>query len=92
MVRRVPFKNIIQERGRRSFTAFYRGQSEVKFLNKSIMHCWGLRLCRSCPWSAGVKIRRAIEPMARKIACGPSKLILGAPEVPADFEATIIPL
>ena len=30
--------------------------------------------------------------MAHKIACGPSKLILGGPAGPADFEARVIPL
>ena len=30
--------------------------------------------------------------MARKIACGFSKLICGGPAEPADFEATVIPL
>ena len=41
---------------------------------------------------AGVKIRLALGPMALKFACGPSKLILGGPAVPVDFEATVIPL
>ena len=38
-----------------------------------------------CVQSAGVKIGRALGPMARKIACGPSKLKLGRPTGPADF-------
>ena len=44
-----------------------------------------------CSWS-GVKIRRALGPMARKIACGPSKLTLVGPAGPAGFKATLIPL
>ena len=40
---------------------------------------------------AGVKIRRALVPIARKIAFRSSKLILGGPEGSADFEATVIP-
>ena len=40
----------------------------------------------------GVKIRRALGPMARKIASRPSKLTLGGPARPADFGATVIPL
>ena len=38
----------------------------------------------------GVKIRRALEPMACKIECGPSKITLGRPARPTDFEVTII--
>ena len=37
------------------------------------------------PWQAGLKIRRALGPMAGKIACGPSSLTLDGP---ADFQAT----
>ena len=40
----------------------------------------------------GDKIRRALGPMAHKIACGPSKLTLGGPEGPAQFEAIVIML
>ena len=39
----------------------------------------------------GVKIRRALGPMDCKIACRPSKLILGGPGR-ANFVATLIPL
>ena len=41
---------------------------------------------------AGVKIRRTLGPMVRKIACGPSKVISGGPAEPADFETSVIPL
>ena len=40
----------------------------------------------------GVKIRRALGPMARKIVCGPSKLTLRGPAGPANLEATVIQL
>ena len=43
-------------------------------------------------FSLEVKIRRALGPMARKIACGPSKLILSGPAGPANFEAAVIQL
>ena len=39
---------------------------------------------------AGVKIRRALGPIACKIACGPSKLTLCGPAGPVHFEATVI--
>ena len=41
---------------------------------------------------AGVKIRRALGPMAPKLACGPSELTQSGPAGPTNFEATVIPL
>ena len=41
---------------------------------------------------SGVKIRRALGPMARKFACGPSTLTLGGSTWPANLEAIVIPL
>ena len=40
----------------------------------------------------GVKIRRALGSMARKIAYRPAKLTLGGLAGPANFEASVIPL
>ena len=37
-----------------------------------------------------VKIRWALGPMARKIACGPSKLTLDGPAGHVNFEVTVI--
>ena len=40
----------------------------------------------------GVKIKRALGPMACKIAYRPSKLTLSGPAGPANFEAIVIQL
>ena len=39
---------------------------------------------------SGVKIRRALRPIARKTPCGPSKLTQGGPAGPANFDVTVI--